>query len=259
MDEGRKDSEARSATFRELLAGTLPVRSAQAHLLDITHATLAEMNPRMRILDLGCGGGTHTEFFQTAAAASEYIGLDLIHSPEVMERTIKSGSFVTYDGINIPVHDSSIDLVFSNQVFEHVRHPERLLQEVWRVLRPKGIFIGSTSQLEPYHSYSLWNYTVYGFRVLLEDAGLRPLEFWPGIDALTLIMRRGMRRRRLFDRWWRRESPLNGVIERVGRLRGRPPADVVAAKLLFAGQFGFKAEKDSSGTRHISRSDAMEW
>jgi hypothetical protein len=67
--------------------------------------------------------------------------------------------------------------------FEHVRHPEELLSDIARVLRPGGQSIGSTSQLEPYHSLSLWNYTPYGFRVLVEGAGLKLDKIRPSIDA----------------------------------------------------------------------------
>ena len=58
------------------------------------------------------------------------------------------------------------------------------------MLAPAGLFAGSTSQLEPFHSLSMWNYTPVGFCALLSESGLDVVELRPGIDGLTLIARR---------------------------------------------------------------------
>ena len=59
----------------------------------------------------------------------------------------------------------------------------------------------------------------------------------PGIDALTLIARRGLGRSGAFDRFWSTESPAHRLIGLAGR--GRTAREVNAAKLLFSGQFCF--------------------
>ena len=87
----------------------------------------------------------------------------------------------------MPFADGSFELVYCKQVLEHVRRPEPLLAEVRRVLVPGGWFAGSTSQLELYHSLSMWNYTPVGIVALLEQAGLRAVELRPGSTDLTLI------------------------------------------------------------------------
>lgn len=92
-------------------------------------------------------------------------------------------------------------------MFEHVSRPRELLAEIGRVLRPGGVFIGSTSQFEPYHSFSLWNYTPYGFRVLVEEAGLVMEEIRPSLDGVTLIMRSYHGRPPEYGRYWDEASP----------------------------------------------------
>ena len=72
--------------------------------------------------------------------------------------------------------------MFSRQVFEHVRHPDALMREVARVLKPGGVFFGSVAYLEPYHSRSIFNFTPYGLMTVLGNAGLRLSELRPGID-----------------------------------------------------------------------------
>jgi SAM-dependent methyltransferase len=198
------------------------------------------------VLDLGCGDGRSVDLFRTAAPDVRWVGVDIEESPEVAGRTREDADFRTFDGIHIPEDDAHFDLVYCHQVFEHVRHPEPLLAEVRRVLKPGGIFFGSTSQLEPYHSFSFWNYTVPGFRELLVESGLTPLEFRPGIDGLTLILRRGLGRRPWFDRWYKRESPLNRVIGLWGRLRKKSPREVNGVKLLLCGHFCFMATRGES-------------
>lgn len=206
-------------------------------------AVLARKGGVRRVLDLGCGVGKSLDYFRAKDAGIDWAGLDIAASPEVNARTRTDGAFHTFDGVHIPFEDGRFDFVYSCQVLEHVRYPAELLKEVYRVLAPGGYFGGSTSQLEAYHSYSVWNYTPYGFRLLLEDAGLKLVEVRPGIDSLTLIVRRMLGKPKFFSRWWGRESPVNRVVGLLGRLRRASPSSINAAKLLFCGQFSFVAIK----------------
>ncbi len=113
------------------------------------------------------------------------------------------------------------------------------------MLSPGAWFAGSTSQLEPYHSLSLWNYTPIGFVGLLEHVNLRPVELRPGIDGLTLIAWRLAGGHRCFHRWWGRESPLNQVLNGCGRVLRTDARTLNATKLLFCGQFAFLAQREA--------------
>ena len=195
------------------------------------------------VLDLGCGRGDSVDQFRSVRADVEWVGVDLADSPEVRARVRTDTTFLTFDGVHIPCEDGSFDAVYCKQVLEHVRDPAPLLRDVARVLRPGGLFGGSTSQLEPYHSYSTWNYTPYGLSLLLADAGLSLVEVRPGIDSLALIVNRGVGMRRWTRRWWATESPLNRVASAFGRVRGLEARQVNAIKLLLCGQFTFLARR----------------
>lgn len=207
----------------------------------------AEANGALTLLDLGCGNGaSYDAFVKDYSPRLRWIGLDILDSQEVAARTRQGGVFCGYDGVRIPLKEDSIDLIYSRQVFEHVRHPELLIQEAYRVLRPGAIFVGSTSHLEPFHSRSYWNYTPYGFCVLLRDAGFRSIIVRPGIDSVTLIGRRFLSYFRFadpLDRFFQRESPVNMTLEIALRILGQPKERRTLFKLLFAGQFCFQAVK----------------
>lgn len=200
-----------------------------------------------RVLDLGCGAGDSVDAFRARDPAVEWVGLDVPESPEARERVRTDARFETFDGVSIPFADQSFDLVYCKQVLEHVRRPAPLLGDVRRVLASDGYLAGSTSQLEPYHSLSVWNYTPLGLALLCEEAGLRLSELRPGIDALTLIARRlvptGRGFDRLWARWWGRQSPVNRLIDAYGRATKLDARKVNATKLLFCGQFAFLARR----------------
>ena len=195
------------------------------------------------VIDLGCGAGDSVAQFRDVNPDVRWVGVDVEASPEVASRRRTDAEFVTFDGVHLPFDDASFEAVYCKQVLEHVREPGPLLAEVARVLKPGGALAGSTSQLEPYHSYSTWNYTPYGLKLLLEGAGMSLEEVRPGIDSLAVIVNRGAGMRRVTRRWWAVESPLNRVADAFGRLRGLEPRQVNAIKLLLCGQFAFRARR----------------
>lgn len=189
------------------------------------------------VLDLGCGDGRSADLFLNINPKIKWVGVDIEDSPEVASRTRDDVEFVTYDGVSLPFADGAFDMVYSYQVFEHVRHPEAVLSEIKRVLRPGGVFIGQTSQLEPYHSFSIWNFTIYGFKVLCETAGFELKTLRPGIDGITLIKRSYLGRPPEFSKWFSEESPLNQKIhENAQKKSGRT---MNFRKLMYCGQFVF--------------------
>lgn len=223
--------------------------SRQTHSLREGLAALDSLSSelsKITIVDLGCGLGASYDAFSARNGKIQWMGLDIADSQEVKARKRKNLPFYAYDGVHIPLAEHSVDMVYSRQVFEHVRHPEPLLSETYRVLRPGGVFVGSTSHLEPFHSRSFWNYTPYGFCVLLQDAGFNSIQVRPGIDSLALIGRRCfsyVKLARLFEPCFKFESPMNLFLELGLRLLGQSAKRRNAFKLLFAGQFCFLAQK----------------
>lgn len=141
------------------------------------------------VLDLGCGNGRMFERLETIIPSIKYIGVDIADSDEVLSRERSDLQFMTFDGVNIELPAETCDLVFCNQVFEHVRHPDLLLKNVHRVLKKGGLFVGSLSGLEPYHSRSIFNLTPYGWLLILNENNLKATTIRPGVDCSELIAR----------------------------------------------------------------------
>lgn len=213
----------------------------QVSAYDMACREMARPDAPPLVLDLGCGNAASARTFREVKPNVRWVGLDLAES--ALARAVTTERVVLYDGEHIPLATGSIPLIYSRQVLEHVRHPEQVLAEVARVLVPGGIFIGSTSHLEPYHAYSLWNYTPYGFKVLVEAVGLELVEIRPGLDGRTLITRSYEGNFAEHGRWFTEESPLNVEIDDWGRETGRSAALINNRKLEFCGHFCFRARK----------------
>lgn len=197
-----------------------------------------------QVVDLGCGRGTSADLFRAHDPRVRWTGVDISGSPEAAQYRPGADTVVHYDGVNLPFRSDGVPLIYSHQVLEHVARPRDLLREIGRVLSPNGLFIGSTSQFEPYHSFSLWNYTPYGFRVLVEEAGLTLEEIRPSLDGVTLIMRAYHESgRQRYGRYWSEESPLNTEIDTWASTNRRRTALVNLRKLTFCGQFAFRVRK----------------
>jgi len=232
----------------DYLSGALPKdHCRQTRALEVITDHYASNAKPKNVLDFGCGVGTSLDFFSKTLAGTKWTGVDIEESPEVNARTRTDGEFFTYDGVNLPFEDSSFELIYSNQVLEHVRYPEKVLAEISRVLTADGVFIGQTSQLEPYHSFSIYNFTVYGFKTICEDNGLEVDLLRPSIDGITLIERSLKERAPYFSRWFAEESPVNSEIERLARKESRSVAVMNYRKLLHCGQFCFVCSKGGAG------------
>lgn len=103
-------------------------------------AILAHLRPHMTVLDLGAGSG-HVAQMNFRGLAARVCGVD--PDPRVLANPCLDES-KTGLAEDIPYPDASFDLVFSDNVLEHLQDPAIAFQEVRRVLKPGGIFLAKT-------------------------------------------------------------------------------------------------------------------
>lgn len=112
----------------------------------------------LQVLDMGCGSGRIVR--QLHPYGHDLYGYDLerIAPNAVKTLTELYGSteferrfrFTTSER-EIPFDDNSFDVIYANQVFEHVRFIDQMIAECARVLRPGGVLV----TLFPFVTYPL--------------------------------------------------------------------------------------------------------
>lgn len=84
------------------------------------------------ILDVGCGHKPYYSLFKPFC--TKYIGVDI--DPELAD--------IVARGEKIPFDNASFDLVVSFQTLEHCQQPQKVISEIYRVLKSGGAVILST-------------------------------------------------------------------------------------------------------------------
>lgn len=113
---------------------------------------MIEPRPGSTLVDLGCGDGTVTIRVAERLGAAHVVGVDFYGSwiDEARERGIDVK--VADLGEGLPFEDSSVEVIHSNQVIEHLAKTDLFLQEIQRVLKPDGYAIVSTNNLASWHN-----------------------------------------------------------------------------------------------------------
>jgi ArsR family transcriptional regulator len=103
---------------------------------------LLRLLPPMVIADLGAGEGTFALLL--AERAKKVIAVDTsarmieVARNEALRHGVKNVEYRLGDIEEVPIGDGEVDLVFFSQSLHHALHPERAVQEAWRILAPGG-------------------------------------------------------------------------------------------------------------------------
>jgi SAM-dependent methyltransferase len=107
------------------------------------------LSPEMRLLDAGCGGGRNLIYF--LRSGYDVCGVDessgsIAHVRELaatLAPHLPAGNFREETVEQMSFDEASFDVVISSAVLHFARdeaHWQRMVDEMWRVLRPGGIF-----------------------------------------------------------------------------------------------------------------------
>jgi ubiquinone/menaquinone biosynthesis C-methylase UbiE len=118
---------------------------------------LAQAKPA-HVLDAGCGRGYYVKLISMLPSTKKVIGID-INSDYVRRAQavvkhdanaeVKQGSIYT-----LPFKDATFDAVVCSEILEHLDDDSNALKEIYRVLKPQGIFLASVPHL---HFPFLWD------------------------------------------------------------------------------------------------------
>ena len=136
-----------SNLYSDQETGALPEAAVLASLGCGNPTALAELKPGETVLDLGSGGGIDVLLSaRRVGPTGKAYGLDMTDEMLALarENQKKAGAqnveFLKGEIEQIPLPDSSVDVIISNCVINLSADKERVLREAFRVLKPGGRF-----------------------------------------------------------------------------------------------------------------------
>jgi len=111
-----------------------------------------------QVLDIGAQYCPYYPLFRDKCVS--YTSMDLVDTPIVD---------IVGNAEEMPIEDSSYDLVLCTQVLEHCTNPQRIVDECHRVLKTGGTLIVTVPAVYPVHGYPAdnWRFMPDGLRHLL--------------------------------------------------------------------------------------------
>jgi ArsR family transcriptional regulator len=137
-----KKRQDRMRIFFDSVAGRLGKDYVPGKSWKSTAEALLRLLPPMIIADLGAGEGAFALLL--AQQATRVIAVDSsarmieVGREQAQRSGAKNLEFRLGDMEELPIDDAHVDLVFFSQSLHHALHPERALQEAWRILKPGG-------------------------------------------------------------------------------------------------------------------------
>jgi|GEM_PF-2560247 len=129
-------------------------------LLKFANVARRTEDQEIKVLDLGCGTGTTIEDFWQKMNNPNWrygrrlhgkklitIGMDKNPLPELIDKKIYQTTskiqtkFIKTDAHKIPLPDNSIHFGYSVGLLRYLKDPLRVMEEVFRVLKPNGVFL----------------------------------------------------------------------------------------------------------------------
>lgn len=107
-----------------------------------------------KVLDLGCGTGKNTQWFQTKAQAVVAMDFSKGMLEKAMSKIQASNVQFKQADISQPwdLQDESFDLISCNLVLEHLKHFGFVFQQAAQKLRTNGLFF--VCEFHPYKQYN---------------------------------------------------------------------------------------------------------
>jgi len=158
-----------------------------------------------RVLEIGCGEGIGASVL--AEAASRVVAVDYSDNALQLAREKYGSDNIEFKSMKVPplqFPDASVETVVCFQMIEHLAQPERLIQEIARVVSHGGLALIATVNKEetpsdnPYH---LHEFTADELRELLERH-FDTVEMW-GVHGDELFMKYWTNNRRWVNNFMR--------------------------------------------------------
>jgi len=118
------------------------------------------------VLDIGSG---ESKGYESLFNYEKYITLDI--NPDYKPDIVASAE-------KIPLKDNSIDSILCTQVLEHTKEPLKIIEEIYRVLKPGGYVLLTAPLINEIHGEpdDFWRFTNFGFEYLFKKSGFKSVK-----------------------------------------------------------------------------------
>jgi SAM-dependent methyltransferase len=142
-----------------------------------------------RLLDFGCGSKPYRSLFFNV---SEYIGIDVDNGESHNHENENIDIF--YDGQTIPFENEVFDSILASEVLEHVPDIDKILSELYRVLKKNGKILVTVPFVWPEHEmpYDFRRFTCIGFEKLLTDKNFQIISKTKSGSFLEVLFQMGI-------------------------------------------------------------------
>lgn len=178
------------ATFSGKFSGSAIQRVKNGVTFGRLRKIVGRLSPHMRIIDIGCGDGELLLTIREHLRHGELFGLDWKFPQNVRDRLEGHGIHLVearMEEAELPA--AHFDLVVMNQLIEHLWDPRAALASIRHALKPTGLLLLSTPNIDGYDRHlfgeGLWGgyyfprhlnlFSEQSLRRLLQESGFEPL------------------------------------------------------------------------------------
>lgn len=152
-----------------------------------------KVEKNMIILDIGTGSGTYISYLSDIAKLC--IGIDIVRENLYLAKKKKKENLelLQMDAENIAFKNKTFDSVIIIEAIEHVYNDEKVIKEIYRVLKPKGkLILTAPNKLFPFETHKI--------RIGSKCNGSKSAGF-PFLPYLPEILRRNIASARVYTPW----------------------------------------------------------
>jgi ubiquinone/menaquinone biosynthesis C-methylase UbiE len=120
----------------------------------------------------------HIKFIKKYCSEKNIIALNLGSGNSDLSENVSNVDLFNYPNVNLvcnienlPLKDNSCDIILNIAVLEHVQNPEKIVAEIYRVLKKGGLVFSSFPFIQGYHAspFDFSRRTVEGIKYLYKD------------------------------------------------------------------------------------------
>lgn len=110
-----------------------------------------ELQNKEKILEVGCGNGYYLNLLNRLAFRLTLIGIDRDERALIDARKLirdDKVKLILTDANKIPFKGNTFDKVIISEVIEHIENEQNVLSEIYRVLKPGGVMVLTTCNID---------------------------------------------------------------------------------------------------------------